>query len=99
MIKVNKGFIQVTGEKSDILAEVSVLIYSLRNAITQEEGVSDDEAKADIMKAVDAAFNRKKPSEDMDAEKVEELAEKAADKLGELIHRVVDELIKGKDEK
>lgn len=91
MIKCDKGFVQVSGEKCKILAEVAAIIHSLHSAFVQEEGISEDEAKADIMEAVELGLETDKH--------VKEMAEKAVGKLGELIHRAVDEVLKGKGDK
>lgn len=92
MIKCNKGTVEIEGKSTQVLAEVSTLLRVLyRDCFIKEGGYDPEAAKADIMMAVEHAFQS-------DEERNQEVKNVLKEALVDLTDLLKD-ILSGKDEK
>ena len=91
MIKIDKGNVEIEGSALEILAEISTMIHEVCYEILIERcDATPEQAKEDIMHAVERAFLIEDEMRDTAAEALENVLEKAAKLLGDLLNRKGD---------
>lgn len=91
MIKADKGMVTLEGKGLVLLAELSGIVHSLNNTMI-ERGVEKEASKKTIISAVEDGFQSN--------DDLKRRAEEAVEGIGNLIHRILDEILgDGKDEK
>lgn len=91
MIKCNKGTVEIEGKSNQVLAELSVLVRVLhRDCFVGDAGADPEEAKADIMMAVEQAFKS-------DEERKAEMKDALKGVLNDLSDLLKD-ILSGKDD-
>lgn len=60
MIKIEKGRVEISGLYPNVMADVSTLVHNLyHNICIEHAGMNPEEAKADILRAVNYGFMSK----------------------------------------
>lgn len=94
MIKINKGDVEISGVWPIVRTEFAGLVNSLHyNILTAELGLSPQEAKEEIMKAVEDGLKTE--------DEIKDQAKEALKNLSELIgglDEVLKKILAGKDE-
>ena len=92
MIKCDKGKVEIDGMKVLVLAELTTLLHVLyKEVMVDNNGIDPEEAKADLMKAVDRAFMEEEEQKEVAKNELKEVLSEFADLL--------KDILSGKDEK
>ena len=85
MIKVDKGSVEIHGQRPLVMAELTTLVHALyHNILTEHDGMSPEEAKAQINRAIENGFMTD-----------EQAKEKAKELIGKSITAILDALMDG----
>ncbi len=92
MIKTKKGETVIEGNCAEILADLSVIIDSVNQALTEEFGA--EQAKKDIMEAVEYGFMSEDEFDVKKKECINQVASELTEALDELKKAIMEGMMK-----